>query len=74
MDLHWALNPIWDKETRRGRPRREEERPEPGSQKPKRHGLLARTTDQKSVWSRLSRRPHTGTHPADPWLIVELCL
>ena len=35
LDLHWALNPIWDKETRRGRPRREEERQEPGSQKPK---------------------------------------
>lgn len=32
MDLHQALNPVWDKETRRGRPRREEERLEQGSQ------------------------------------------
>ena len=63
LDLHWALNPIWDKETRRGRPRREEERQEPGSQKPKRRGLLARTAGRESVSSRLSLRLHTRNPP-----------
>ena len=63
LDLHWALNPIWDKETRRGRPRREEERQESGSQKPKRRGLLARTAGRESVSSRLSLRPHTRKPP-----------
>lgn len=60
---HWALNPVGDKETQRGRPQREEDRD--WSHAAKSHTTMAcwQAVGQERVPNRFSLRPCTRNQP-----------
>lgn len=68
LELHWALNPTWDKETHRGRPLWEKDRDWSKAAKSQNTmaGWLAGTVGQESVPNRLFLRPYLRNQPRWP--------